>query len=182
MEVTPSVPAKTVPKFIAYAKTQPSKIRMGSAGIGSGPHLAGELFKMMAGVSMVHVPYRGSGPALTDLIGGQIQIYFDGIPTSIEHIRADKLRALAVTTAIRSEVLPDIPSLSDFLSGYEASFWIGLGAPRNTSVEIVGKLNREINAALADSKMRSRLAEHGGSVLFCSPTDFGLLIADETEK
>jgi tripartite-type tricarboxylate transporter receptor subunit TctC len=126
MEVNPSVPAKTVPEFIAYAKSHPGKISMGSAGIGSGPHLTGELFKMMAGVDLIHVPYRGSGPALTDLIGGQIQIYFDGIPTSIEHIRAGKLRALAVTTTMRSEVLPDSPSLSDFLPGYEASFWVGL--------------------------------------------------------
>jgi tripartite-type tricarboxylate transporter receptor subunit TctC len=182
MEVTPSVPAKTVPEFIAYAKTQPGKISMGSAGIGSGPHLAGELFKMMAGVNVVHVPYRGSGPALTDLIGGQIQVYFDGVPTSIEHVRAGKLRALAVTTAIRSEVLPDIPSLSDFLSGYEASFWVGFGAPKNTPAEVIGKLNSEINAALDDSKMKARLAELGGTALAGSPADFGKLIADETDK
>ena len=182
MEVNPSVPAKTVPELIAHAKANPGKINMASAGTGSGPHVAGELFKMMAGVDMVHVSYRGSGPALTDLIGGQVQVYFDGIPTSIEHIRAAKLRALAVTTATRSEVLLDIPPLSDFLPGYEASFWGGFGAPKNTPAEIVDKLNREINAALADPKMRARLADLGGTVLAGSPADFGKLIADETEK
>ena len=162
MEVNPLVPAKTVPEFIAYAKTQPGKLSMASAGIGSGPHLAGELFKMMASVNMVHVPYRGTGPALTDLIGGQVQTFFDGIPTSIEHIRAGKLRALAVTTATRSEVLPDTPTLSEFLPGYEASFWGGFGAPRNTPGEIVDKLNEEINAALAnqDQDANCRFGRH----------------------
>jgi tripartite-type tricarboxylate transporter receptor subunit TctC len=182
MEVNPSVPAKTVPEFIAYAKTESGKVSMASAGIGSGPHLAGELFKMMAGVNMVHVPYRGSGPALTDLIGGQVQVFYDGIPTSIEHIRAGKLRALAVTTATRSEVLPDIPALGDSLPGFEASFWAGFGAPKNTPDEIIGKLNKEINAALEDSRMKARLAELGGTILPGSPADFGNLIAGETEK
>jgi len=182
MEVSPSVPAKTVPEFIAYAKTQPGKINMGSAGVGSGPHLTGELFKMMASVNMVHVPYRGTGPALTDLIGGQMQIYFDGIPSSIEHIRAGKVRALAVTTATRSEVLPDIPTLSDFLPGFEASFWGGFGAPSNTPAEIISKLNKEINAALENAKMKARIAELGGTVLAGSSADFGKLIAAETEK
>src|SRR5215470_5788369 len=154
MEVNPSVPATTVPELIAYSKTSPGKISMASAGLGSGPHAAGELFKMMAGVNLVHVPYRGQGPALTDLLAGQVQIYFAGIPSSIQYIRAGKLRALAVTTATRSEVLPDIPTLSDFLPGYEASFWGGFCAPKNTPVEIVNKLNGEINAALADPKMK----------------------------
>jgi tripartite-type tricarboxylate transporter receptor subunit TctC len=161
MEVNPSVPTKTVPEFIAHAKANPGKISMASAGIGSGPHVTGELFKMMAGVNMVHVPYRGSGPALTDLISGQVQIYFDGLPSSIEYIRTGKLRALAVTTAARSEVLPDIPSLSDFVPGFEASFWAGLGAPRNTPAEIIDRLNKEVNAALVDRKMKTRLADFG---------------------
>jgi tripartite-type tricarboxylate transporter receptor subunit TctC len=182
MEVNPSVPTKTVPEFIAHAKANPGKISMASAGIGSGPHVTGELFKMMAGVNMVHVPYRGSGPALTDLISGQVQIYFDGLPSSIEYIRTGKLRALAVTTAARSEVLPDIPSLSDFVPGFEASFWAGLGAPRNTPAEIIDRLNKEVNAALVDRKMKTRLADFGGSVLPGSPADFGKLIAEETEK
>jgi tripartite-type tricarboxylate transporter receptor subunit TctC len=182
MEVNPSVPAKTVPELIAYTKTNPGKISMASAGVGSGPHAAGELFKMMAGVNLVHVPYRGQGPALTDLLGGQVQVYFAGIPSSIQYIRAGKLRALAVTTATRSEVLPDIPTLSDFLPGYEASFWGGFGAPKNTPVQIVDKLNSEINAALADPKMKARLADLGGKVLPGSPAEFGKHIADETEK
>jgi tripartite-type tricarboxylate transporter receptor subunit TctC len=182
MVVNTSLPAKTVPEFIAYAKANPGKISMASAGIGSGPHVAGELFKMMAGVDMVHVPYRGTGPALTDLIGGQVQIYFDGIPTSLEHIKAGKLRALAVTTATRSEVLPDVPILSDFLPDYEASFWGGFGAPKNTPGEVVDKLNREINTALADPKIKARVADLGGTVLAGTPADFGMLIATETEK
>jgi tripartite-type tricarboxylate transporter receptor subunit TctC len=155
---------------------------MASAGIGSGPHVAGELFKIMAGVNTIHVPYRGQGPALTDLLGGQVQLYFGGLPSSIEYIRAGKLRALAVTTAMRSEVLPDIPILSDFLPGYEASFWGGFCAPKNTPVQIVDKLNSEINAALADPKMKARLADLGGTVLALSPAGFGKHIADETEK
>src|SRR5271166_289586 len=182
MEVNPSVPTKTVPEFIAYAKANPGKISMASAGIGSGPHVAGELFKMMASVNLIHVPYRGQGPALTDLIGGQVQLYFAGIPSSIEYIRAGRLRALAVTTATRSEVLPDVPTLSDFLPGYEASFWGGFCAPKNTRIEVVDKLNREINAALADPKMKARLADLGGTALALSPADFGKHIAGETEK
>jgi tripartite-type tricarboxylate transporter receptor subunit TctC len=182
MVVNPMFPAKTVPQFISYAKANPGKISMASPGIGTGPHMAGELFKVMSSVDMVHVPYRGNVPALTDLLGGQVQVMFDGILTSIEHIRSGKLRALAVTTAIRSEVLPDSPTVGDFVPGYEMSAWFGVGAPRNTSAEIIDKLNREINAALADPKMRARLAELGGTVLVGSPADFGKLIADETEK
>jgi tripartite-type tricarboxylate transporter receptor subunit TctC len=182
MEINPSVPARSVPEFIAYAKANPGKINMASAGIGSGPHMAGELFKMMAGINMVHVPYRGTGPALTDLVGGQVQIYFDGILTSIEHIRSGRLRALAVTTATRSGVLPDIPTLSDFLPGFEASFWGGVGVPKNTPAEIVEKLNKEINAGLADPKIEARFADLGGTVLTGSPAEFSKLIADETEK
>jgi tripartite-type tricarboxylate transporter receptor subunit TctC len=155
---------------------------MASAGIGTASHVCGELFKMMAGVGLVHVPYRGTGPALTDVIGGQVQIFFDGLPTSLEHIRSGKLRALAVTTATRSDVLPDIPTLSDFLQGYEASLWFGFGAPKNTPGEIVNKLNEEINAALADPKIKARLADLGGTVLPGTPAGFGKLIADETEK
>jgi tripartite-type tricarboxylate transporter receptor subunit TctC len=177
-----SVPAKTVPEFIAYAKSNPGKVSMASAGIGTGPHLAGELFKIMAGANIVVVHYRGTGPALTDLIGGQVQLYFDAIPASIEHIRAGKLRALAVTTATRSELLPETPPLSDFLTGYDVSFWSGIGAPKNTPIEIVERLNKDINAALADPKVKARFADLGGTVLTGSPTDFGKLIADETEK
>ena len=182
MEVNPSVPAKTVPEFIAYAKANPGKINMASAGIGAAPHVSGELFKMMTGVDMVHVPYRGAAPALTDLLGGQVQVMFDTMPSSIEYIRAGKLRALAVTTATRSEALPDIPTVGDFVPGYEASAWYGVGAPKNTPAEIVDKLNKEINAGLADPKMKARLADLGGTVLAGSPADFGKLIADETEK
>jgi len=182
MEVNPSVPARTVSEFIAYAKTNPAKINFASAGIGSGPHVAGELFKMMAGVNMVHVPYRGTGPALTDLIGGQVHVYFDGIPTSIEHIRSGKLRALAVTTATRPEILPDIPTLSEVLPDYEASFWGGIGAPINTPAEIVDKINGEINLALADPKMKARFADLGGTVLSGTPADFRKFLTEETEK
>ena len=182
MEVNPSVPAKTVPEFIAHAKANPGKINMASAGTGTGPHMTGELFKMMAGVSMVHVPYRGAGAALTDLIGGQVDVFFDAIPTSIEHIRTGKLRALAVTTVNRSEILPDIPTMSDFLPRYEASFWAGFGAPKNTHAEIVDRLNREINAALADPNVKARFADLGGTLLPGSPADFGQHIAAETAK
>jgi tripartite-type tricarboxylate transporter receptor subunit TctC len=182
MLVNPSVPAKTVPEFIAYAKANPGKISMASAGNGTGPHVAGELFKMMAGVGMVHVPYRGGAPALTDLLGGQVQALFIGTPESIEHIRSGKLRALAVTSATRWEGLPDIPTVGDFVPGYEASAWFGVGAPRNTPAEIVDGLNKEINAGLADPKLKARLAGLGGTVLAGSPADFGKLIADETEK
>jgi tripartite-type tricarboxylate transporter receptor subunit TctC len=182
MEVNPSVPAKTVPEFIAYAKANLGKISMASAGIGSGPHLAGELFKMMAGVNIIHVPYRGQGPALTDLLTGHVQLYFAGIPSSIQYLRPGKLRALAVTTATRSEVLPDIPTLSEFLPGYEASFWGGFCAPKGTPAEIVDKLDKEINAALADPMIKARFADFGATVLPGSAADFGKLIAEETEK
>jgi tripartite-type tricarboxylate transporter receptor subunit TctC len=182
MEVNPSVPAKTVPEFIAYAKSNPGKVSMASAGVGSGPHLAGELFKIMAGANIVIVPYRGTGPALTDLIGGQVQLYFDAIPASIEYIRTGKLRALAVTTVTRSELLPETPALGDFLPGYEVTFWSGVGAPKNTPIEIIERLNKEINGAFADPKVKARLADLGGTVLPGSPTDFGKLIAAETEK
>jgi tripartite-type tricarboxylate transporter receptor subunit TctC len=182
MVVNPSVPAKSVPEFIAYAKANPRKLNMASPGTGSPPHLFGELFMMMTGTSMIHGPYRGSGPALVDLLAGQVQVGFDPMPASIEYIRAGKLRALAVTTAKRSEVLPDTPALSDFLPGYEASFWGGFGAPKDTPVEIVDKLNTEINAALDDPKIKARLADLGGTVLPGSPADFGKFIAEETEK
>jgi tripartite-type tricarboxylate transporter receptor subunit TctC len=179
--VNPSVPAKTVPEFIAYAKANPGKINIGSSGNGSGPHLAGELFKMMAGIDMPHVPYRGEAPATTDLLGGQVQVLF-GTSAAIEHIKAGRLRALAVTTATRSPALPDIPALSDFLPGYEVGFWDGFGAPKNTPPEIIDKLNREINAALADPAMKTRIASLGYSVFASSPADFGKFIADETKK
>jgi tripartite-type tricarboxylate transporter receptor subunit TctC len=182
MVVNPSVPAKTVPELIAYAKANPRKLNMASPGVGTTPHVAGELFKMMAGVDMVHVPYRGGGPALTDLLGGQVQVMFVTTVSSIGYIKADRLRALAVTTATRLDVLPDIPTVAEFVPGYEASNWYGLGAPKNTPAEIVAKLNKEINAGLADPKLRARLADLGGTVLAGSPADFGKLIADETEK
>jgi len=182
MEVNPTVPAKTVPEFIAYAKANPGVINFASTGIGSGTHVVGELFKIMTGVNLVHVPYRGEAPALTDLIGGQVQVFFGTLPGSIELIRAGKLRPLAVTTAKRQGVLPDIPPLSDFLTGYEASGWSGLGAPKATPAEIVEKLNKEINAALADPKIKARLADLGGTPLVGSPADFGTLLASDTEK
>jgi len=182
MEVTPSVPAKTVPEFIAYAKANPGKINMASAGNGSVQHVSGELFKMMTGVSMVHVPYRGGAPALTDLIGGRVQIMFDALTGSVQYIRAGKLRALAVTTATRVEVLPDLPTLSDSVPGYETSSWSGIGAPRNTPTEIIERLNKEINAALADAKMRARLADLGGVPMPMSSAEFGKLISESVEK
>jgi len=182
MEVNASFPAQTVPEFIAYAKAHAGKVNMASAGIGSGPHVAGELFKMMAGVNMLHVPYRGSAPALTDLIGGQVQVYFDGIPSSIEHIRAGRLRALAVTTVLRSDALPSVPTVGDFLPAYEASLWFGVGAPKATPIDIIEKLNNEINAALVDPRFKARLADLGGTVLSGSPADFGKHIVEETEK
>jgi tripartite-type tricarboxylate transporter receptor subunit TctC len=182
MEVNSSFPAATIPQFIAYTRANPGKVSMASAGIGSGPHVAGELFKMMTGVNMLHVPYRGSAPALTDLIGGQVQVYFDGIPSSIEHIRGGRLRALAVTTVTRSEALPEVPTIGDFVPGYEASLWFGVGAPKNTPAEIIDRLNKEINATLADPKFEARLADVGGTVLAGSPADFGKHIAAETEK
>jgi tripartite-type tricarboxylate transporter receptor subunit TctC len=182
MVVHPSVPATTVSEFIAYAKANPGKISMASAGGGAASHVSGELFKMLAGVDMVHVPYRGSGPALTDLLSGQVQISFPTSVASIEYIRAGRLRALAVTTAKRSEALPDIPTVGEFLPGYEASNWFGIGAPNGTPAEIADKLNREINAALADPKLKARLADLGNAPLALSPADFGKLIAEETEK
>jgi tripartite-type tricarboxylate transporter receptor subunit TctC len=183
MEVNPSVPAKTIPEFITYAKANPGQIALASAGSRGPQHVSGELFKMMAGINMLHVPYRGSTPALTDLLAGQVQIMFDVLPSSLPHIRAGSLRPLAATTAARLDVIPDIPTVAEFLPGYEASAWIGLGAPRATDVEIVDKLNHEVNAALADPKIRARLAELGGTVLLAgSRADFGKHIADETEK
>jgi tripartite-type tricarboxylate transporter receptor subunit TctC len=182
MVVNPSVPTTTVPELIAYAKTNPRKLNMASPGTGTGPHIAGELFKMMAGVDMVHVPYRGAGPSLTDLIGGQVQVTFESTPASIGYIRAGRLRALAVTTTRRSEALPDLPTVAEFVPGYEASTWYGVGAPKPTPAEIVEKLNKEINAGLADPKIRARFADLGGAVLALSPTDFGKLIAEETER
>jgi tripartite-type tricarboxylate transporter receptor subunit TctC len=182
MVVNPSVPAKTIPEFIAYAKANPGKINMASGGIGGPSHVSGELFNMMAGVSMVHVPYRGAGPALVDLLGGQVQVLFNSPPASIEYIKAGALRALAVTTATRAEALPDIPTVGEFVPGYEASQWYGVGVPKDTPTEIVDKLNKEINAGLADAKMNVRLADLGGTVLAGSPADFAKLIAEETEK
>jgi tripartite-type tricarboxylate transporter receptor subunit TctC len=182
VEVNPSVPVKTIPEFIAYAKANPGKINVGTGGTGTSQHVSGELFKMMTGVNLVHVPYRGSAPMLTDLLGGQVQVAFDNMPSSIEHIRAGKLRALAVTTSMRSEALPDIPTVNSFVPGYEASAYFGVGAPKNTAPEIVDKLNKEINAGLADPKMKARLADLGGTVVAGSPADFGKLISDETEK
>jgi len=182
MVVNPLVPAKTVPEFIAYAKANPGRLNMASSGNGSTIHVSGELFKMMTGVNMVHVPYRGGAPALTDMISGQVQVMFDNVPTSIEFIRAGKLRALAVTTATRSEVLPDLPTVGDFVPGYEASAWYGVGVPKGTPDDIIDKLNKEINAILAEPKAKARLADLGASLLAGSPADFGELVADETEK
>jgi tripartite-type tricarboxylate transporter receptor subunit TctC len=182
MEVNPGVPAKTVPEFIAYAKANPGKVNMASGGIGSSQHVAGELFKLMAGVDLVHVPYKGVAPALTDLIAGQVQVLFDTVPASLPHIRAGKLRALAVTTATRSEALPDVPTVGDFVPGYEASSIHGLGAPKDTPAEVIGRLNAEVNAALADAKFRARIGDIGGIVRAGSPADFGRIVAEETEK
>jgi tripartite-type tricarboxylate transporter receptor subunit TctC len=182
MVVNPLVPAKTVPEFIAYAKANPGRLNMASSGNGSTIHVSGELFKMMTGVNMIHVPYRGGAPALTDMISGQVQVMFDNVPTSIEFIRAGKLRALAVTTATRSEVLPDLPTVADFVPGYEASAWYGVGVPKGTPDDIIDKLNKEINATLAEPKAKARLADLGASLLAGSPADFGKLVADETEK
>jgi tripartite-type tricarboxylate transporter receptor subunit TctC len=182
MVVNPSVPAKTVPDFIAYAKANPRKVNMASGGTGAPSHIAGELFKMMTGIDMLHVPYRGGAPALTDLMGGQVQVYFGPITASIEHIKAGRLRALAVTTATRSEVLPDIPTVGEFVPDYEASTWYGVGAPKATPAEIVDKLNREFNAGLADPKIKARLADLGGVPMPMTPPDFGKFIVDETEK
>jgi tripartite-type tricarboxylate transporter receptor subunit TctC len=182
MAVHPSFPAKTILEFIAYSKSNPGKVNMGSGTTGASMHMSGELFKIMAGIDMVHVFYRGAGPTLTDLLAGQVQVSFPTMPASIEYIRAGRLRALAVTTATRSDALPDIPTVGEFLPGYEASAWYGVGAPRNTPAEIIEKLNREINSALADPRMKVRLAELGGTILAGSSDDFGKIIADETEK
>jgi tripartite-type tricarboxylate transporter receptor subunit TctC len=182
MVVNPSFPAKTVPEFIAHAKANPGKIDMASAGIGSTPHLAGELFKMMTGITMLHVPYRGGIPALTDLFAGQVHVYFQVLLGAMEYIRAGKLRVLAVTSATRSETLPDVPTVGEFVPGYEATAWFGIGAPKNTPPEIVGTLNKAINVAIADPKMKSQLADLGGTTLPGSPGDLGTLIAAETEK
>jgi tripartite-type tricarboxylate transporter receptor subunit TctC len=182
MVVHPSVPATTVPAFIGYAKANLGKISMASVGSGSPPHVTGELFKMMAGVDMVHVPYRGGGPALNDLLGGQVQVYFGTTVSSIGYIRAGRLRALAVTTATRLDVLPDIPTVGEFLPGYESSGWAGIGAPKTTPAEIVEKLNKEINGALADEKIKARLADLGSVPMPMSPVDFGKFIAEDTEK
>jgi tripartite-type tricarboxylate transporter receptor subunit TctC len=180
--VNPSVPAKTVPELIAHAKANPGKLNMASPGSGSGPHLAGELFKIMAGVDMIHVPYRGAGLALTDLIGGQVQVLFLSMLASIEHVRAGKLRALAVTATTRSEVLPQLPTVAEFLTGYEATTWWGIGVPRDTPVGIVDRLNQAINVALADATLKRRLEDEGAIVLGGSPADYGKLIAEETDK
>jgi tripartite-type tricarboxylate transporter receptor subunit TctC len=180
--LNPSVPANTVPEFISYAKANPEKVNMASAGNGSAPHMAGELFKMMAGVNLVHVPYRGQGPALTDLLGGDVQVLFATAPGTTDYIRTGKLRALAVTSAGRAEVLPELPTVADFVPGYEASQWYGLAAPKNTPADIVDKLNKEINAAIAEPKMKARLAAIGGEPLPGSPAEFGKLVAEETEK
>jgi tripartite-type tricarboxylate transporter receptor subunit TctC len=178
----PSVPATTVPELIAYAKANPGKVNMASAGTGSAPHMAGELFNFMAGVNMVHVPYRGQGPALSDLLGGQVQVYFATTPGTSDFVRTGKLRALAVTTATGAEVFSKLPKVGDFVGGYEASQWYGMAAPKNTPVEIVDRLNREINAALTDPRMRAKFAEIGGEPLAGSPSEFGRLIAEETDK
>ena len=182
MEVIPSVPVKTVPEFIAYAKANPGKINMASTGIGTPQHVAGELFKSMAGIDMLHVPYRGSAPALTALLGGQMQVMFDTLASSIEQIRAGKLRALAVTAATRLEALPEIPTVAETVPGYEAVQWQGMGAPKGTPAEIVEKLNKEINTGLADPTLKARITDLGGAVFASSSADFGKLISDETEK
>ena len=182
MVVNPSFPAKTLPEFIAYAKANPGKINMATAGVGSPPHVYGELFNAMAGVDLIAVHYRGGGPALVDLLGGQAQVMFEGITSSIEYVRAGNLRALAVTSATRSAALPDVPTVGEFLPGYEATAWFGIGAPINTPAEIIDTLNREINAGLADPTMQARIADLGGSPMTMTPVDFGKFIADETEK
>jgi tripartite-type tricarboxylate transporter receptor subunit TctC len=182
MEVTPSLPAKTVQEFIDYAKANPGKINMASSGNGTSVHLSGEMFKMMTGVNLLHVPYRGAAPALTDLISGQTQVMFDNMPSSIEQIKAGKLRALAVTTATRSPALPDVPTVAETVPGYEASAWFGMGAPKGTPPEVINKLNQAINAALADPTIQARLADLGGIVMAGTPADFGKVIVDETQK
>jgi tripartite-type tricarboxylate transporter receptor subunit TctC len=182
VEVHPSVPVQTLPEFIAYAKANPGKVNMGSGGSGGPVHMTGELFNMMAGLKMQHVPYRGEAPALNDLIGGQVQVVFGSVPASIEYVRAGKLRALAVTTSTRSELLPDVPTVAESVPGYESSTWYGIGAPKDTPAEIIERLNVEINAALADPTLKARVADLGGTVIGGSPTDFSELIASDTEK
>jgi tripartite-type tricarboxylate transporter receptor subunit TctC len=182
LEVNPSVPVRTVPDFIAYAKANPGKLAMASSGSGTPAHVFGELFKFMTGVDLVHVPYRGAAPALADLLAGQVQVLFDPMPNPVEYIKSGKVRPLAITSARRSEMLPDLPTMNEFVPGYEASFVFGIGAPKNTPTEIVQKLNKEIDAALADPKIKVRLADMGGAVITGTPADFGKLIADETEK
>jgi tripartite-type tricarboxylate transporter receptor subunit TctC len=182
MAVNPTVPAKTVPEFILYANANPGKLNMASVGIGSGTHIAGELFKMMTGVNLVHVPYRGGGSAVTDLLAGQVQVMFVTTVTSIEYIKTGRLRALAVTTATRSDALPDVPTVDEFVPGYEASAWFGVGAPKATPAEIVDKLNKEISAGLADPKIKARLADLGATLVVGSPGEFGKFIVEETEK
>jgi tripartite-type tricarboxylate transporter receptor subunit TctC len=180
--VNPSLPVKSIPELIAYAKANPGKLNMASSGNGSTIHMSGELFKMMTGIDMVHVPYRGGAPALTDLISGQVQVMFDNIPTCAEHVKSGKLRGLAITSTTRSEVLPDLPPVADFLPGYEASAWYGFGAPKGTPPEIIARLNKETNAVLADATAKKRFAELGAFLLPGSAADFGKLLADETEK
>ncbi len=182
MVVNPSFPAKTVPEFIAYAKANPGKVNMASSGNGTSVHVAGELFNMMAGIKMTHVPYRGAGPAITDLLGGQVQVMFAAMPSAFEYVQAGRLRALAVTTATRSPALPDVPSVGEFVPGYEASSWYGIGVPRATPADIIDTLNKAINAGLADPKLKARLGDLGGTMLAGTPAAFGKLIAEETEK
>jgi tripartite-type tricarboxylate transporter receptor subunit TctC len=182
MQVNPGVPAKTVPEFLAYAKANPGKINMASAGTGSTPHVAGELFKMMAGVDLVHVPYRGGAPAMTDLMAGQVQVMFEPVAGPLEHLRAGRLRALAVTTENRSPALPEVPTVGEFVPGYEASSWYGIGVPKGTPTEVIDILNRAVNAALAEPKLQARFVDLGATVLAGSPADFGRLVVEETEK
>jgi tripartite-type tricarboxylate transporter receptor subunit TctC len=182
MEVNPSFPAKTIPEFIAHAKANPGKINMASAGIGNTTHVAGELFMMLTGTRFTHVPYRGGAPAVTDLLGGQVQLYFDGVSGSLDHVRSGRLRALGVTTAERADVLPDVPTIAEFVPGYEATGWYGIGVPRNVPAEIVDKLNREINASLADPTLKTRLADLGYATFGSSPAAFASLIARDIEK
>jgi tripartite-type tricarboxylate transporter receptor subunit TctC len=182
MEINPQVPAKTVAEFIAYVKANPGKVHMASSGSGTSVHLSGELFKSMTGIEMTHVPYKGAAPALTDLMGNQVQVIFDNLPSSIEHIKSGNLRALAVTTAERSPALPDVPTVAETVPGYEASAWFGMGAPKGTPAEVIAILNREINAGLKDPKVKARLAELGGTPMIGTPADFGEVIKSETEK
>jgi tripartite-type tricarboxylate transporter receptor subunit TctC len=182
MEVNPSLPAKTIPEFIAYAKANPGKINMASAGIGNTTHVAGELFQMLTGTKFTHVPYRGGAPAVTDLISGQVQVYFDGVSGSLDHVRSGRTRALGVTSAERADVLPDVPTIAEFVPGYEAGGWYGIGVPKNVPAEVIDKLNKEINASLADPKLKSRLSDVGYVTSGSSPAEFGGMIAREVEK